>query len=83
MTRKPVLVQFSDDLIEQLDRIGDAQGRSRSAVVRDAVQRYIVQASDEIKDQLMAAAYERIPDDDEFDAWAQASVRELVNEESW
>lgn len=83
MTRKPVLVQLSDELIARLDRLGDQTGESRSAIVREAVERYVVQKSNEEWDRQMVEAYTRIPDDDEFDAWAEESLREMVEEEPW
>ena len=78
-----MLLQFTDELLDQLDRLTTEQGRSRSAVVRDAVARYVIEESRDLKDRRMAEAYERIPDDDEFDRWASGSSRDLVEEEPW
>ena len=83
MSRKPVLVQLNEDLIAELDQLSQQQGRSRSAVVRDAVERYVVNESDAAKDRRMIEAYRLIPDDGEFDAWAEVSAKEMLEEESW
>lgn len=83
MARKPVLVQFDDELLARLDRVSEEKGRSRSAVVREAVERYVVKESVEEKDRRTIDGYTRIPDDGEFDAWAEASVREMIAEEPW
>lgn len=81
--RKAVLVQMNDDLLAKLDRLAGEVGRSRSAVVRDAVERYVVQESIAEKDRRMVEGYTRIPDDDEFDAWAEWDAEDLVREEPW
>lgn len=81
MPKKPVLVQFTDELIQDLDQMGARQHRSRSAIVREAVQRYITRESEEYKDQLLIEAYGRIPD--ASDSWAEAAARDLVEEEPW
>ena len=83
MARKPVLLQLSEELLERIDQLTAAQGRSRSAVVREAVERYITEESQALKDQQMAEGYRRIPDDEQFDEWAEVAVRELVEEEPW
>jgi metal-responsive CopG/Arc/MetJ family transcriptional regulator len=83
VARKPVLLQLSEELLERIDQLTATQGRSRSAVVREAVERYITEQSQALKDQQMAEGYRRIPDDEQFDEWAEVAVRELVEEEPW
>lgn len=83
MPRKPVLVQLSEELIEKLDELTEAQGRSRSAVVRDAVERYVVKESEAEKDRRMIEGYTRMPPDDEFDDWAEDNLKRMVEEEPW
>lgn len=51
--------------------------------MRDAVERYIVQESIVDKDRRMQQGYTRIPDDDMFESWAQESVEDMLDEESW
>lgn len=83
MSRKPVLIQLSDELISQLDEVVEEQGRSRSAIVRDAVERYVATESIAAKDRRLIEAYARVPDDGEWADWAEAGLRDLLEEESW
>ncbi|HEX9711014.1 MAG TPA: ribbon-helix-helix protein, CopG family [Actinomycetota bacterium] len=82
MPRKAVLVQLSDELLERLDRLSREKGDSRSALVRDAVERYITQESQAVKDGRLREGYVRVPDPAP-DAWVQDSLREMLDEESW
>src|SRR5690242_3122882 len=41
MARTQTLVQLSDDLLERLDRLRDRAGRSRSELIREAVEQYL------------------------------------------
>ena len=81
--KKPVLLQFDEQLLDRLDRLTSSQGRSRSAVVREAVERYVVTQTKEERDRQMVEAYTRFPDDDEFKEWAEDSTREMIEEEPW
>lgn len=83
MPRKPVLLHLTEELDEQIDKLAAAQGRSKSALVRDAVAEYASKWSREVLEQQEREAYARMPDDDEFDAWAADSARDLLDEESW
>lgn len=78
-----MLVQLTEDLDAQLDRLAATQGRSKSALVRDAVAEYATRRSIELKEQQMREAYARIPDDGEFDTWAEESAQDMLDEESW
>ncbi len=83
MARKQVLVQLTDKLVEKLDELGEQTGRSRSAMVRDAVERYVVKESEADKDRRLIEAYTRFPPDGEFDADAEDAARRLIEEEPW
>ena len=83
MPRKQVLVQLTDELVRKLDELGEETGRSRSAMVRDAVERYVVRESEAEKDRRLIDGYTRFPDDGEFVAMAEANLRRLIEEESW
>jgi metal-responsive CopG/Arc/MetJ family transcriptional regulator len=83
MARKPVLVQFDEDLLERLDDLSSALGRSRSAMVRDAVARYVAQESEAEKDRRLVEGYTRFPDSGEFAAAAEEGARRLIEEEPW
>jgi predicted transcriptional regulator len=83
MSRKPVLVQLSEDLIARLDELTEALGRSRSAVVRDAIEHYVAHESDAEKDRRTIEGYTRIPDDGEFLPWAEEGARRMIEGEPW
>ncbi len=73
MTRVQTIVQLSGEMIEQLDAQAFQSGRSRSAVIRDAVNLYLEEAErDRIGDQI-AAGYKRIPQDTP-DEWGDLSA---------
>lgn len=43
----------------------------------------MIEQSEADKDRRMIEASTRIPDDGEFDVWAEESGREMVKEEPW
>jgi metal-responsive CopG/Arc/MetJ family transcriptional regulator len=83
MARTQTLVQLSDQLLRQLDERAAREGRSRSALIRDAIALYMADdARDEVSRQIVEG-YERIPDTEDEMAVAEASAREMVREEPW
>lgn len=84
VARRQVLIQLSDELLEKLDAQARARGTSRSALVRDAIERYVVKETEEEKDRRMIEGYRRIPETEEEMAWAQAGLQELFEDgEEW
>jgi metal-responsive CopG/Arc/MetJ family transcriptional regulator len=83
MARTQTLVQLTEQLLRRLDERAAREGRSRSALIRDAIEAYLVdEARDEISRQIIAG-YERIPETDEEMAVAEFEAREAVREEPW
>jgi metal-responsive CopG/Arc/MetJ family transcriptional regulator len=83
MSRTQTLVQLSDELLRRLDERAAREGRSRSSLIREAIEGYLADdARDEISRQIIEG-YERIPETDEEMASAEASAREGVEEEPW
>jgi metal-responsive CopG/Arc/MetJ family transcriptional regulator len=83
MPRTQTLVQFTDPLLQRLDERAAREGRSRSALIRDAVEEYLADdAAAEISRQIVAG-YERLPETAEEMAWAEQNVREMIREEPW
>lgn len=83
MSRTQTLVQLTEDLLRQLDERAAREGRSRSALIRDAIQAYL---HDEERDRItreIIEGYERIPPTEEEMAIAEANAREAVEEEPW
>lgn len=83
MARTQTLVQLSDELLRRLDERAAREGRSRSALIRDAIEAYLAdEARDEISRQIIEG-YERIPETEEEMAVAEREGREAVREEPW
>jgi metal-responsive CopG/Arc/MetJ family transcriptional regulator len=83
MTRKQTLVQLSQELLDRLDERGARDGRSRSALIRDAIEAYLL---DEERDRIsreIVAGYERIPTTEEELKEAEREAREMIREEPW
>lgn len=83
MPRTQTLVQLSDELLRRLDERAAREGRSRSALIREAIEEHLADdARDEITRRIIEG-YERIPETEEEMAAAEASAREGVREEPW
>jgi metal-responsive CopG/Arc/MetJ family transcriptional regulator len=83
MSRTQTLVQLTQELLRRLDERAAREGRSRSALIRDAIEAYL---HDEERDRItreIIEGYERIPPTEEEMAWAEAEAREMVREEPW
>lgn len=83
MARKQTLVQLTDALLRRLDERAAREGRSRSALIRDAIEAYLYDEAQVEIDRQIREGYERIPETDEELAWAEASGREGIREEPW
>jgi metal-responsive CopG/Arc/MetJ family transcriptional regulator len=77
------MVQLSDALLEVLDRRATETGRSRSDLIREAIEQYYKEDIEAAIDRAMVEGYTRVPDDDEFDGLAEANARALIGEEPW
>lgn len=83
VSRTQTLVQLSDELLRRLDERAAREGRSRSSLIREAIEAHLADAArDEITRQIIEG-YERMPETDEEMAIAEASAREGVEEEPW
>jgi metal-responsive CopG/Arc/MetJ family transcriptional regulator len=83
MPRTQTLVQLTQDLLRRLDERAAREGRSRSALIRDAIEAYLY---DEERDRItreIVEGYERIPPTAEEMEIAEAGVREDIEEEPW
>lgn len=81
--RTQTLVQLSRVLLQRLDERAAREGRSRSALIRDAIEAYLYDEEEARIDREIREGYERIPQTDEEAAWAESSAREAVEEEPW
>jgi metal-responsive CopG/Arc/MetJ family transcriptional regulator len=80
MPRTQTLVQLSDELLDQLDRHRERDGRSRSAVIREAIERYLASDREAELDRLIVEGYRRTPPQD---VWGDEAGRRLIAEEPW
>jgi len=83
VARTQTLVQLTSDLLRRLDERAAREGRSRSALIRDAIEAYLYDEEKERIDREIIEGYERIPTTDEELAWAEREAREMVREEPW
>jgi metal-responsive CopG/Arc/MetJ family transcriptional regulator len=77
------MVQLNDTLLAVLDQRAVETGRSRSELIREAIEQYYKQDIEAAIDRAMVEGYTRIPADDEFDGLAEANARILIGEEPW
>jgi metal-responsive CopG/Arc/MetJ family transcriptional regulator len=80
MSRTQTLVQFSDDLLARLDRYRAREGRSRSEVIREAVERYLAADREAEIDRLLVDGYTRHPPPGD---WADEAARQMIADEPW
>jgi len=83
MPRTQTLVQLTGDLLRRLDERAAREGRSRSALIRDAIEAYLHDETKARIDREIIEGYERIPTTDEEMEIAEAGVREDIEEEPW
>ena len=83
VTRTQTLVQLNEELLRRLDERAAKEGRSRSALIRDAIEAYMYDEDKARIDREIIEGYERIPITDEELESAEASAREGIEEEPW
>jgi metal-responsive CopG/Arc/MetJ family transcriptional regulator len=80
MARTQTLVQLSDELLDRLDSYRAREGRSRSEVIREAIERYLQADREAEIDRLLVDAYTRQPPDD---LWSEQAARQMISAEPW
>lgn len=80
MARTQTLVQLSDELLDRLDSYRAREGRSRSEVVRAAIERYLESDREAEIDRLIVDAYTRQPPED---VWGEQAARQMIAAEPW
>lgn len=83
MARTQTLVQLTEDLLRRLDERAAREGRSRSALIRDAIEAYLYDEERERITREIVEGYERMPPTQEEMEIAEANAREAVEEEPW
>lgn len=82
MARRQVLVQLSDELLALLDERAAKSGRSRSEIIRAAIERELAAEREAAIDRAIVEGYTRIPPP-EHDPWAEASAKRSIAAEPW
>ena len=80
MARTQTLVQLNDELLERLDRFRARDGRSRSEVIRSAVEHYLAEEREAAIDRQLIEAYRSRPPED---AWSDTAARRMISAEPW
>jgi metal-responsive CopG/Arc/MetJ family transcriptional regulator len=83
MARTQTLVQLTDELLELLDERAARERRSRSTLIREAIEDYLRDDLQAEIDRRIVEGYRRLPQTDEEDAWAEANARAAIREEPW
>jgi metal-responsive CopG/Arc/MetJ family transcriptional regulator len=80
VARTQTLVQLSDELLDRLDAYRAREGRSRSEVVREAIERYLAADREAEIDRQLVEAYTRQPPED---VWGDEAAKRMISAEPW
>jgi metal-responsive CopG/Arc/MetJ family transcriptional regulator len=80
MARTQTLVQLSDELLHRLDAYRAREGRSRSEVVREAIEQYLAADREAETDRLLVEAYTRQPPEN---VWEEQAAKDMIAAEPW
>jgi metal-responsive CopG/Arc/MetJ family transcriptional regulator len=81
MGRTQTLVQLNDELLARLDAHRVRERRSRSEVIREAIERYLEADLEAEIDRQIVNAYTRVPQED--DPWLEEAARRTIAAEPW
>ena len=77
------MVQLNHTLLEVLDQRAIETGRSRSDLIREAIEQHYKEDIEAAIDRALVEGYTRVPDDDELDGLAETSIRLLNADDPW
>jgi len=83
MARTQTLVQLSDALVARLDERAGRLRRTRSSLIREALESYLHDDVEAEIDRQIVEGYTRAPQDAGELHWAQAGARDAIREEPW
>jgi metal-responsive CopG/Arc/MetJ family transcriptional regulator len=83
VTRTQTLVQLNEKLLQRLDERAAREGRSRSALIRDAIEDYLHDEEEAEISRQIVEGYERMPQTEEELAGTDREAREMIREEPW
>jgi len=83
MSRTQTLVQLNEALLARLDERAARESRSRSALIRDAIEAFLRDDLEADVDRRIVEGYSRKPQTAEDEAWAVDAARDAIREEPW
>ncbi len=83
MTRTQTLVQLNEELLRRLDERAAREGRSRSALIREAIEAHMYDERSAEIDRQIVEGYTRMPEEEWELAGADVELREMIEEEPW
>lgn len=83
VTRTQTLVQLNEELLRRLDERAAREGRSRSALIREAIEAYLKDEENARIDREIREGYERVPRSEADMREAEREAREAIREEPW
>lgn len=76
-----IRVELSDELLALLDQRVAKSGRSRSEIIRSAIERELSMEIESAIDKAIVDGYTRLPQGP--DPWAEASGKRSIEDEPW
>lgn len=82
VARRQTLIQLDDQRIAALDERAARSGRSRSDLIREAIDLLLAAGDDAAIDAAIIAGYQKHPPA-EHDPWVELSALSLIRDEPW
>ena len=83
VARTQTIVQLTDALVAMLDERAARSRRTRSSLIREALETYLRDDLEAEIDRQIVEGYTRAPQDAGELHWAQAGARDAIREEPW
>jgi metal-responsive CopG/Arc/MetJ family transcriptional regulator len=83
MTKKIIQVPVDKSLLQKLDDLSVRQKKARAEVIREACQSYLAAIETEDLERQYKEGYERIPESSDSAKAQEATLSEILAEESW
>lgn len=83
MARTETIVQFTEPLLEQLDRVAAQRGISRSQLIREAVEAHLNLAFEEAITAAIVEGYRRLPATEPELDWGDQRRRDAWDDLAW
>ena len=83
---KVIQIPIGEGLLDSLDETSRERGQSRSALIREACERFLKELEEERLDREYEEGYRRMPEGEEEEAWAdmgEKRLAKLLAEDSW